>query len=327
MCLRGILAHEPYNRLRRLALGHVGNCQRRHLASLPISEYFAQQGQHRRLVKITRHPQHDAVWMNGLSVKSHQIISGDAGDGPDAAFARRRMIRSIQQLDELAANDRTGVVLPAANPFDSLQFGQFNPRRLKGGCSNKSCKNLNPPLHILAEHIERRRTGLPSDRDAEIPRELFKLLVNLLGRQSAPAAGPHDRTGQRSQADLFCRIEPAARSHGRSHTDQGQLVVLQEIDDHTVLEYHTIRFGRGELHGLKRHLSGIAQRKISGTGGQYWDDGCHKRRAQHETPSRHVSRLTFHVSHRATSRCGAVATFFSPAFFTNTATVRFDFVK
>ena len=104
-------------------------------------------------------------------------------------------------------------------------------------------------------------------------------------------------------------------------------MVLQKIDDHPVLEHHAIRFGRGELHGLKRHLPGIAQRKISGTGGQHRDGGRHDRRAQHDTPSRHVSRLTFQVPHRATSRCGTVATFFSPAFFTNTATVRFDFVK
>ena len=35
----------------------------------------------------------------------------------------------------------------------------------------------------------------------------------------------------------------------------------------------------------------------------------------------------FTSPHRATSCCGAVATCLSPAFFTNVATVRFDFVK
>ena len=46
-------------------------------------------------------------------------------------------------------------------------------------------------------------------------------------------------------------------------------MVLQEIDDHPVLEHHTIRFGRGELYRLKRHLPGIAQRRTSGTGRQH----------------------------------------------------------
>ena len=181
MRLRGILVHEPYNGLRRLALGHVGNRQHRHFAFLPIAEYVAQEGQHRGLVEVARHPQHHAVRMNGLPVKGDQIVSGDAGDGPDAAFTRSRVIRSVQELAELASDDRTGVILPATNPFDGLELGQFNPRRLKGGCPNESHENLEPPLQVLAQHIERRRTGLPSDRDAEIPGELFEFLVYFFG--------------------------------------------------------------------------------------------------------------------------------------------------
>src|SRR2546430_17270556 len=123
---------------------------------------------------ISRHPQHHAVRMNSPPVESDQIVSGDAGDGRDTAFTRRRVIRSVQELDELASDDRTGGILPAANPFDGLQLGQLNPCRLKGGPPNEACKNLEPPLQVLAEHIERRGTGLPPNRDADIPGELFE---------------------------------------------------------------------------------------------------------------------------------------------------------
>src|SRR5437660_1129409 len=94
--------------------------------------------------------------MNSPPVESDQIVSGDAGDGRDTAFTRRRVIRSVQELDELASDDRTGGILPAANPFDGLQLGQLNPCRLKGGPPNEACKNLEPPLQVLAEHIEHR---------------------------------------------------------------------------------------------------------------------------------------------------------------------------
>jgi hypothetical protein len=92
--------------------------------------------------------------MNRLPVKGDQIVSGDACDGLDAAFTRRWVVCSIQELQKLAADDRTGVILPATNTFDSLQLGQFNPCRFKGGCLNQSLENLEPALHILAEYIE-----------------------------------------------------------------------------------------------------------------------------------------------------------------------------
>ena len=104
-------------------------------------------------------------------------------------------------------------------------------------------------------------------------------------------------------------------------------MVLKKIHDHPILEHHAIRFWRGKLNRLKCHLPGIAQCKVSSTASQHRDGDRHGYRAQNETPSLHVSRFTFHVPHRATSCCGTVATFFSPAFFTNVATVRFDFVK
>src|SRR6185295_8586675 len=327
VCLRRILVHKSYDGLRHLALGHVGNRQHRHLPFFPIAEHFPQQGQHHGLVEISRDPQDHAVRMNRLPVKGDQIVSGDAGDGLDAAFTRRRMVRSVQELQKLAADDRTGVILPATNTFDSLQLGQFNPCRFKGGCLNQSLENLEPALHILAEYIERCRPGLPPDRDADIPGKLFEFFVDLLGRQPAAAAGPHDGTGQRSQADLICRVEPTARSYGRSHIDQRQLMVFKEIDDHPVLEHHAIRFGRGELNGWKRHLPWVAQCNMSGTAGQHRDREHDDDRAQHETPSCHLLRVTYYASHRATSVGSALTTCLSPAFFTNVATVRFDLVK
>src|SRR5437868_891771 len=181
VCLRGILVHKSYDGLRHLALGHVGNRQHRHDPFFPIAEYFTQQGQHRELVEISRDPKYHAVRMNRLPVKDDQIVSGDARDRLNAAFTRRRVVRSVQELQKLAADDRTGVILPATNTFDSLQLGQFNPCRFKGGCLNQSLENLESTLHILAEDIERCRPGLPPDRDAYIPGKLFEFFVYLLG--------------------------------------------------------------------------------------------------------------------------------------------------
>src|ERR1051326_5640386 len=123
VCLRGILVHKSYDGLRHLALGHVWNRQHRHLPFFPIAEYLTQQGQHLGLVEISRDPQDHAVRMNRLPVKGDQIVSGDACDGLDAAFTRRRVVRSVQELQELATDDRTWIILSATNAFDSMQLG------------------------------------------------------------------------------------------------------------------------------------------------------------------------------------------------------------
>ena len=104
-------------------------------------------------------------------------------------------------------------------------------------------------------------------------------------------------------------------------------MVLKEIDDHPILDHHAIRFWRGKLNRFERHLPGIAQRKVSGTSTQQRNDQGYDHCGQNEEPAFHVERFTFHALHRATSCRCAVATFFPTSFFTNVATVRFDFVK
>ena len=78
--------------------------------------------------------------------------------------------------------------MPAANAFDGLQLGQFNPRRLKSRCPNEARENLKPPLQVLAEYIERRGTGLPPNRDTDSPGELFEILIHLFSRETAASA-------------------------------------------------------------------------------------------------------------------------------------------
>src|SRR6185437_14542442 len=119
------------------------------------------------------------------------------------------------------ADDGAGTILTATDPLDSLQLGQLDTSRLERRSPNKTGKDLQPSIHILAQDIERCRPGLSPDPDTHIDRALLQCIITLLRGKTATTTGPHHRPGHASQSDLVGRIEPATCSHGGRDRDQG----------------------------------------------------------------------------------------------------------
>ena len=147
------------------------------------------------------------------------------------------MLRPIELLEEFPADDRPRAVLTAPDPLDRLELGQFDTGGFERRLAQKPGENLEPAVDVFAQNVEGGRPGLPSHRHVDIDRKLLEFLVDLLGGPAPASAGSHDRAGQRGKPDFIRRLEPPARAHDRGHAHQRQFMVLQQIDDHTVVEH------------------------------------------------------------------------------------------
>jgi len=100
------------------------------------SERLIEQRQHRPLLKITRHPEDDAVGMDRLRVKRQQIVARHLRHRLDRALAPIGMRGPIEHLGKLAAGD--GLRLIWVGSLFTLRGNACFPRPALGRSSYKT---------------------------------------------------------------------------------------------------------------------------------------------------------------------------------------------
>ncbi|MEK6586370.1 MAG: hypothetical protein AABZ24_08490, partial [Nitrospirota bacterium] len=120
--LRGLFTDEPDNRPGQLRLRDIDDPQFRHRSLFPISEYCAQRGHYLISLEITGHTEDHPVRMNRVVMEGDEIVPRDARDRIQRTLSGTRMSSPIEHLGKFTADDRTGIILTAADPLDRLQF-------------------------------------------------------------------------------------------------------------------------------------------------------------------------------------------------------------
>ena len=225
------------------------NRGRGHLGLAPATEGLLEKLLHRLAVEITGHAEDGVVGMDVDAVELDEIVATDVRDGVLGRQPRPGTRGPVHQPPEVQLGHVSRIVPAAPDVLDDagllhLQAGGVEARRAQH--RGEDAQRLG---ELVLHRGDRAAQHVVPGAQAHLRRHELERLVDLVRGLAVRAAGAHERRGQRSEARLRGRIEHAPGLEIDGRIDQGQLVVLEQVDQEAVRQEHLHRLGEGDRQG------------------------------------------------------------------------------
>ncbi len=195
-------------------------------------------GDHFLAVEITDHDQVHPVGMKPVSVKVDHILMRNRGNGVVFGMPGHGMVRTEDGLHGLAPGNALGLVVAAADASLDLLLGQLDLVIGEDRVAQDICQQLQAQVRIFLHGRKIGATIGGTDPGFDRQTAGFDQFVDIVASASRRATRTHHRSGHAGQTDFVGGLVEAAHVDRRAQLDQGEFVVLGQIQDHPVVQFH-----------------------------------------------------------------------------------------